>query len=106
MQLKEMENNILIKLVFDTENEENLSFEKVFENIEIVEYLKFDDSTEPEEITTKENVKILRILLKLIMLVYDCHEAQSDFIISNEKLTLQSIFSESKRAFNPEKFRF
>ena len=103
---KEMKNRVLIQLVFDSKDEKKGQIETILENIEIVEYLDFDSQSTAVEITTKENVKVYRILLNLLKLVLVCTEQPVDYLATQDKIRLQEIFEKSKQAFNPEKYRF
>ena len=111
--IKEIKNSILTKLVFDTKNEkERRSIRKILENIEIVEYLDFKNSRQRngvEEVTTKENVKILRVLLNFLLLIKKAQGLASEeegFLNNNESIEINSIFEQSKSAYNPNKYRF
>ena len=96
IQFKEIKNRILIKLVFDSKGEKSDFIEKILENIEIVEYLKFDSMGKFEEITTKENVKIFRILLNLIQLISRANLQSHEILSTQDKLKIETIFENSK----------
>ena len=83
----------------------------MLESIEIVESLNFSHKNEDqyEHITTKENVKLLRNVLKLILLIKKARGLADDtvgYLDNSESLKINDIFENSKSAFNPNLYRF
>ena len=113
IHMKELENSSLIRLVFDTEDSKSKSkISKILSNIENVEFLNFTSFENEQnyiEVTTKENVRLLRIvlnLLKLVLKVKSENREEIDVMDPHDSVKISEIFEKSKVAFKPNLYRF